>query len=210
MRLGIIGSGKIGSTVARLATGTGHEVAIANSRGPETLSELVGELGAGAGAATVEDAASFGELVLVAIPFGGYEDLPAEELDGKIVIDALNYYPDRDGRYPEIDEGRRGSSEILSAHLPGSRVVKAFNTMYFETLASEGRPDAPAADRLVLFIAGDSADAKRKVESLIGEFGFTPVDTGGLAEGGRRQQPGTLVYNEPMNAAEAEQALEHG
>lgn len=208
MRLGIIGSGKIGSTVARLAVDSGHEVAIANSRGPETLADLVGELGSGAGAETPEGAARYGDLVLVAIPFGRYEDLPVDELDGKVVIDATNYYPDRDGRFPEIDEGARGSSEMLSAHLPGSRIVKAFNTMYFETLAGEGRPDADAKDRLVLFVAGDSGDAKREVESLIDELGFTPVDTGGLAAGGRRQQPGTAVYNEPMNAAEAERALE--
>lgn len=208
MKLGIIGSGKIGSTVARLAVDRGYEVAIANSRGPETLSELVGELGSGARAETPAGAATFGDMVLVAIPFGRLEDLPASELDGKLVIDALNYYPDRDGRNAEIDEGGRGSSEILSAHLPGSRVVKAFNTMYYETLASEGRREADAKDRLVLFVAGDSDEAKRQVESLISEFGFTPFDTGGLAAGGRRQQPGTPVYNEPMNAAEAERALE--
>lgn len=210
MRLGIIGGGKIGSTVAKLATVAGHEVAIANSRGPETLNELVEGLGGNARAATPEEAASFGEVVLVAIPFGSYADLPAAELDGKVVIDALNYYPDRDGSHPEIDEGRRGSSEILSSHLPGSRVVKAFNTMHYETLAGEGRTDASAGERLVLFVAGDSAEAKREVEALISEFGFTPIDTGGLAEGGRRQQPGTPVYNEPMNAVEAERALADG
>lgn len=208
MKVGVIGSGKIGSTVARLATERGHEVAIANSRGPESLSDLVEELGSGARAKTPAEAAAFGEVVLIAIPFGRYEDLPAAELEDKVVIDALNYYPDRDGRYAEIDEGRRGSSEIISSHLPGARVVKAFNTMYFETLASEGRPDAPPKDRLVLFVAGDNAEAKREVEGLIEEFGFTPFDTGGLAAGGRRQQPGEPIYNEPMTTVEAERALE--
>lgn len=134
MNIGIIGSGNIGATTAGLFAGVGHEVAISNSRGPETLESLVEKIGPRAHAATVEEAADFGEVVLVAIPFYAYETLPADRFAGKIVVDAMNYYASRDG---EIDFGGLGSSELLARHLPDSRVVKAFNTMYYETLPRE-------------------------------------------------------------------------
>jgi 8-hydroxy-5-deazaflavin:NADPH oxidoreductase len=206
VRVGIIGSGHIGATAARLFVDAGHEVAIANSRGPESLAALVDELGERARAATVEDAESFGELVLVAIPFGRYTELPAEPLRDTIVVDAMNYYPERDGSFPDLDAGRTTSTELLGAHLPGARLVKAFNTMYWKTMGERGTREAEG-DRLALFIAGDDADAKQTVAALIEEIGLTPVDTGGLAEGGRRQQPGSPIYNKPMTAREAERAL---
>jgi 8-hydroxy-5-deazaflavin:NADPH oxidoreductase len=206
VRVGIIGSGHIGATAARLFVDAGHEVAIANSRGPESLAALVDELGERARAATVEDAESFGELVLVAIPFGRYTELPAEPLRDTIVVDAMNYYPERDGSFPDLDAGRTTSTELLGAHLPGARLVKAFNTMYWKTMGERGTREAEG-DRLALFIAGDDSDAKQTVAALIEEIGFTPVDTGGLAEGGRRQQPGSPIYNKPMTAREAERAL---
>jgi predicted dinucleotide-binding enzyme len=206
MRIGIIGSGHIGATAARLFLEAGHDVAIANSRGPESLTGLVDELGERARAATVEEAESFGELVLVAIPFGRYTGLPAEPLLDKIVVDAMNYYPQRDGSFPDLDAGRTTSSELLGAHLRGARLVKAFNTMYWKTLGERGSREA-GGDRLVLFIAGDDPDAKQTVADLIEEIGFAPVDTGGLADGGRRQQPGSPIYNQPLTAREAAQAL---
>jgi predicted dinucleotide-binding enzyme len=206
MRIGIIGSGHIGATAARLFLEVGHDVAIANSRGPESLTGLVDELGERARAATVEEAESFGELVLVAIPFGRYTGLPAEPLLDKIVVDAMNYYPQRDGSFPDLDAGRTTSSELLGAHLRGARLVKAFNTMYWKTLGERGSREA-GGDRLVLFIAGDDPDAKQTVADLIEEIGFAPVDTGGLADGGRRQQPGSPIYNQPLTAREAAQAL---
>jgi 8-hydroxy-5-deazaflavin:NADPH oxidoreductase len=206
MRIGIIGSGHIGATAARLFLEAGHDVAIANSRGPESLTGLVDELGERARAATVEEAESFGELVLVAIPFGRYTGLPAEPLRDKIVVDAMNYYPQRDGSFPDLDAGRTTSSELLGAHLRGARLVKAFNTMYWKTLGERGSREA-GGDRLVLFIAGDDPDAKQTVADLIEEIGFAPVDTGGLADGGRRQQPGSPIYNQPLTAREAAQAL---
>jgi predicted dinucleotide-binding enzyme len=208
MRIGIIGSGHIGSTAARLFTRAGHEVAISNSRGPESLSSLVAELGERARAATVEEAAAFGEVALVAVPLRAYRDLPADRLEGRIVIDACNYYPERDGHIEALDGGRTTSTEMVAAHLPGARVVKAFNTMYYETLGSEGRPDAPRDERLVLFLAGDDEEAKRVVAELIEEAGFAAVDTGALAEGGRRQQPGSPIYNSPVTPAEATARLE--
>ena len=207
MRIAIIGSGRIGSTVADLVAAAGHELAIANSRGPEWLSELVGELGFGARAATVEDAAGFADLVLVAIPLHAYPTLPAGAFAGKTVIDAGNYYPERDGMIAALDDDRTTSSELLAARLPGATVVKAFNTMYFETLGAEARPEAPRSQRLTLFLAGDDADAKRRVAELIEELGFAAVDTGSLADGGRRQQPGAPLYNRPLAAADAERAL---
>src|SRR5439155_16709773 len=126
MAIGIIGSGMIGGTTARLLASIGYEVTIANSRGPESLKGLVSDIGPRARAATVEEAAASGDIVLVAIPLGRYRDLPAEALASKVVVDAMNYYPDRDG---EMDFGYLTSSELLSRHLPGASVVKAFNTM---------------------------------------------------------------------------------
>ena len=126
MNIGIIGAGNIGATAARLFADAGHRVAISNSRGPESLSSLIEEIGPNASAVSVEEAAGFGEVVLVAIPFGRYETLPAAQLADKIVIDATNYYPGRDG---QIYFGGLTSSEVISQHLPGARLVKAFNTM---------------------------------------------------------------------------------
>ncbi len=186
MKIGIIGAGNIGANAAKLFVKAGHEVAISNSRGPETLSELVEKIGGEARAVTIEEAADFGEVVLEAIPFGRYEELPADRLVGKIVIDASNYYPGRDG---EMDLRGLTSTGALARHLSGSRVVKAFNTMYYETLASEGRPEAPLEDRLVLFVAGDEEEAKGVVSTLIEEIGFAPVDTGPLS-GSDKQEPG--------------------
>ena len=201
MNIGIIGAGNIGATAARLFADAGHEVVLSNSRGPETLTVIVQDMDGNVRATTVEEAADFGEVVLEAIPFGRYEDLPADRLAGKIVIDASNYYPGRDG---EIDLGGRGSSELLADHLAGSRVVKAFNTMYYETLATGG--DAWDDDRLVLFVAGDDAEAKAVVSRLIEETGFAPEDTGSL-EDGRVQQPGSPIYNVEMNSPQARDAL---
>ena len=206
--IGVIGSGKIGSTSAQGFLRVGHRVAIANSRGPDSLAELVGSLGDGAKAATVEEAATFGEIVLVAVPLKAYDELPAKAFEGKLVIDANNYYPGRDGEIAELESGATTSSELLAAHLAGARVVKAFNTMNFKPLGNEGRPDAPREERLALFVAGDDAEAKARVAALIDELGFAAVDTGSLAEGGRRQQPGSPIYNDPMTAPEAEAALQ--
>ena len=207
MKIGIIGSGRIGATTARLLAGAGHEVTIANSRGPESLGDLVGELGPNARAGTVADAARDAEIVLVAVPLRAYADLPAEAFAGKVVIDANNYYPQRDGQIAELDSGETTSSELLARHLNGARIVKAFNTMNFRPLGSEGRPNAPRAERLAIYLAGDDDRAKEIVAGLIDEIGFAPVDTGNLHEGGARQQPGTPIYNNPMTAEEAKAAL---
>ncbi len=205
MNIGIIGSGHIGGTAARLFANAGHPVAISNSRGPESLAALIADLGPGVKATTVAEAAAFGDVVLVAIPLGKYETLPAQALSGKIVVDAMNYYPGRDG---ELDFRGGTSSEAVARHLAGARLVKAFNTMQSETLGTSGM--LPAEEQLVLFVAGDDAEAKATVSGMIEEIGFAAIDAGSLAAGGIRQQPGTPIYGKPMTAAQAQEALAAG
>ena len=185
--IGFIGSGHIGSTLARLAIDAGYDVVLSNSRGPGTLADVVGKLGPSARAATVDEAAAAGEIVVVTIPLKAYEAVPVEPLAGKVVIDTNNYYPQRDGRFPELDAETTTTSELLQRHLPDSRVVKAFNHIYFEDLATQGQP-AGTPGRRALAIAGDDADAKKTVGALIDEFGFDVVDAGPLAEGWRYQR----------------------
>jgi predicted dinucleotide-binding enzyme len=201
MRIGIIGAGMIGATAARLFVKAGHEVAVSNSRGPESLRELVAELGSRAKAMTVDDAARFGELVLLAVPWRTPEALPdPETVRGKIVIDAMNPYGAGGGI---ADLGDSTSSEETAKRLPGARLVKAFNTIHYQHLATQGRADLPDDQRRAIFVAGDDEAANAVVSRLIREIGFAPVSTGALREGGRRQQPDTPVYNRVITGAEA-------
>jgi predicted dinucleotide-binding enzyme len=183
----------------------GHSVVLSNSRGPQTLTGLVSELGPKAEAATAREAAEAGDPVVVSIPFGRYREVPAEPLAGKVVIDTDNYYPQRDGRFAELDSDATTSSEMLAEHLPGAKVVKAFNSINFRDLATRGRP-AGASDRIAVPIAGDDEDAKKTVADLIGSLGFDAVDAGPLREG-RRFQPGTPPYGVCLTAAELRRAL---
>jgi 8-hydroxy-5-deazaflavin:NADPH oxidoreductase len=207
MKIGIIGGGHIGGTLTKLLAAAGHEVAVANSRGPDTLGDLVAEAAHGVHAATVEEATEFGEVIVVALPVKAYTDLSSDGFEGKIVADAGNYYPQRDGQIAALDNDETTSTELLAAHLSGSRAVKAFNTMNYGPLGTEGRPDAPREQRLALFLAGDDEQAKATLAGLIDELGFAPVDSGSLAEGGRRQQPGGPLYAVELLAPEAEAAL---
>jgi predicted dinucleotide-binding enzyme len=207
MKIGIIGAGNIGATAARLFVGAGHEVAISNSRGPETLRDLVVELGSQAQAVSVEGAAKFGEVVLISIPFGKFKELPAYAFNGKIVIDSNNYYSQRDGTFIDLEKGNTTSSQLLSDYLHGARVVKGFNTIWVEHLKSQGNTTLPPGERRAIFIAGDDAEAKKLVARLIDDIGFAAVDTGSLREGGKRQQPGTQVYNKTLTAREAVRIL---
>ena len=207
MKIGIIGAGYIGGSAARLFTEAGHEIAIANSRGAETLRDLIEEIGGNAKAVNVREAARFGDVVFVSIPFGKYRELPAEAFDGKIVIDSNNYYPERDGNYVELDEGATTSSELLGNHLKGAKIVKGFNTIWFEHLKTQGDKDLPREERRAIFIAGDDAGAKSVAARLIEEIGFAAVDTGDLHEGGLRQQPDAAIYNKVLTAREAEAIL---
>lgn len=207
MRIGIVGSGRIGGTMMRLVVAHGHQVAIANTRGPFSLPGLGAELGGRARAATAREAAIGGEAILLALPFGRYRELPVEPFGRKIVVDATNYYADRDGSIGELDADRITSTELIAQHFERARVVKAFNTMNYKTLATAGQTDAPREERLALFLAGDDPDAKVLVAELIEQLGFAAVDTGSLARGGRLQQPGSAIYNTPLHAADAEAAL---
>lgn len=190
--VGLIGSGRIGGTVARLAVAAGHQVLLSNSRGPDTLRDLAAELGPLARATTGQEAAEGGELVVVTIPLRAVQSVPPGPLAGKVVIDTCNYYPQRDGQFSELDSGALTSSELIQRHLPSSAVVKAFNNIYYRHLESLARP-AGAADRSYLPIAGDDAAAKATVTVFLDSIGYGAVDAGPLAEGWR-QQPGTPVY----------------
>ena len=203
MKIGIVGSGSIGANAARLFVRAGHEVALSNSLGGQGLEALVEELGDRSHATTIEDAAKFGEVVLIAIPFDKYRTLPQDAFKGKVVIDAGNYYPERDGKFPELDRDETTSSEMMASHLKEARLVKGFNTIYFKHLASQGDTSLPLEERRAIFIAGDDTKAKEIVARLIEEIGFAAVDTGFLHEGGRSQQPGTAVYNKDVTAKEA-------
>ena len=185
--IGLIGAGHIGSQVARLAVANGYNVVISNSRGPETLAELVAELGPKARAATGIEAARSGEIVVVTIPLKNYSAVPAEPLAGKIVIDTNNYYPERDGHIPELDNESTTTSELLQKHLPASKVVKAFNHIYAAELTTHGQP-AGTKNRRALVIAGNDQNAKATVAHLLDQFGFDTVDAGPLKEGWRIQR----------------------
>lgn len=201
MRIGIVGAGMIGATAARLFTGAGHEVALSNSRGPASLRAQVEALGPRARALTPDEAAAWGEVVLLAVPWAAPEALPAPgHVAGKIVIDAMNPYRAEGGLF---DLGDDTSSEATARRLPGARLVKAFNTIYYLHLATRGQPDLPVAERHAVFVAGDDAAAKATVAALVEAIGFAPVDTGGLREGGRRQEPGSPLYDRAMTGREA-------
>ena len=192
MRIGLIGAGKIGGTLARLFVAQGHEVAVSNSRGPETLTELVAELGLGAKAVTSAEAAQFGEVVVVSVPLGHYQQVPTTGVGGKPVIDTNNYYPQRDGHISPLDDGSTTSSELLQKHLPDAHVVKAFNQIRWTNLGADGVP-AGTPGRTGIPVAGDDAAAKRVVMDLVEQIGFDAVDTGPLSSG-RLFQPNSPLY----------------
>lgn len=204
MNIGIIGAGHIGATLAGLLSQAGHHVLISNSRGPETLTDLVQQLGPNVRAATVQEAASGSEIVIDATPFKAYRDLPRAALAGKILVTASNYYAQRDG---QIDLDGKTESELIAAYLPETRMVKAFNTIYWEHLRDQGSLSKPVAERRAIFLAGDDQAAKRVVADLIETIGFGPVDTGSLHEGSQKQAPGAPMYNNVITVAEAEAQL---
>ena len=201
MRIGIIGAGHIGATLARQFTRIGHEVAISNSRDPGTLQPLVEELGGKARAVTVPEAVAFGEVVVVSVPYGRYRELPTEGWDGKVVVDTCNYYPERDGHDPDLDSDATTSSEKIQDHLGGADVVKAFNAIHSANLRDGGRPKGDPG-RLAIPISGADEEAKAVVAGLIRDIGFDPVDAGYLGRGGRKHQPGTTVYGVELSSEE--------
>jgi predicted dinucleotide-binding enzyme len=179
--LGIIGAGHIGSNGARAAIAAGYDVVISNSRGPETLTDLIEDLGPKARAATAADAAQAADFALVAVPLGKYKNVPVEGLAGKVVMDANNYYPQRDGRIPALDNNENTTSGLLQEHLPTSKVVKAFNNIRAADIPTTGSP-AGTAGRRALPIAGNDADARAQVAKFLDDIGFDAVDLGTLDE----------------------------
>ncbi|QTE29530.1 NADPH-dependent F420 reductase [Pengzhenrongella sicca] len=203
--IGFIGAGHIGGTLARLAVAAGYEVVVSNSRGPETLVDLVAELGDSARAGTPAEAAESADVVVVTIPFKSYREVPAAALAGTVVIDTNNYYPQRDGAVAALDSQRSTSAELLQEHLGTTPVVKAFNHITSGDLGSQPAA-AGTAGRRALAIAGDDADARSQVARLIDQLGYDVVDAGPL-EQGWRFQPGTPAYGPRLDAAELERAL---
>jgi predicted dinucleotide-binding enzyme len=206
MKIGIIGAGKIGGTLARRLTAVGHEVSIANSRGPETLAGLASEIGAKA--VTIEQAARSGDVVIVSIPEKSIARLPAGLFDGVpedvVVVDTGNYYPaQRDGRIDAIENGTT-ESRWVSDQI-GRPVVKVFNTIYAQHLLELGKPKGTPG-RIALPVAGDDKRAKDVILRLLDELGFDGVDAGGLDQSWR-QQPGTPIYGTDLDAASARKAL---
>ncbi len=203
--IGFIGAGHIGSQLARLAVKNGHDVVVSNARGPDTLAGLVKELGPRARAGTPAEAAAAGDIVVVTIPLKNYRTVPVAPLAGKIVIDTNNYYPQRDGHIAELDSETTTTAELLQAHLPQSKVVKAFNHIYAASLTTEGQPPG-TKNRRALVIAGDDPDARATVARLIDQFGFDVVDAGALKEGWRIQRD-TPGYGPRRNAEELRRDL---
>lgn len=204
--LGIIGAGNIGSNIARAAVAAGYEVVIANSRGPETLADLVAELGPHVRAATAEEAGVAGDVVVVTVPLHAIDRIPVEPLAGKIVLDTNNYYHERDGRIEALDKGETTTSEIVQRHLPTSKVVKAFNHIAAAEIPTGGRP-AGHPDRRALATASDHDDAVEFITRLYGEFGFDTVNIGRLGESWRveRDRP---AYVSKQTAEELRANLE--
>lgn len=198
--LGIIGAGNIGSQVARVAVANGYDVVIANSRGPETLADLVAELGPKARAATAEDAAAAADVAVVTVPLHAIDQLPAEQLAGKIVLDTNNYYFERDGHIEALDKGETTTSELLQQKLPTSKIAKAFNHIMAHDITTDGAP-AGTPNRRALATAGDDAEAVEFVTRFYDLAGFDTVNIGPLSESWRveRDRP---AYVTRQNAEE--------
>ncbi|WP_330295365.1 NADPH-dependent F420 reductase [Streptomyces sp. NBC_00503] len=198
MRIGVIGTGRIGSTLARILVAADHEVVLANARGPRSLAPLVAELGPAASAAHPAEAAVRAEVLVLMVPFDSVQGLlPQESVRDTVLVDATNAF---NGPGAPRDLGGRGSSELVADWYPGVRLVKSLNTMHFETLAVAGTSQGP---RLAHFTAGDDGKAKEIVAGIIADLGFAPVDTGPLHSGGILQQPGGPLFNRPLTEAQA-------
>jgi predicted dinucleotide-binding enzyme len=203
--IGIIGAGHIGSQVARKAVELGYDVVISNSRGPETLAGLVAELGPNARAATPAEAAAAGDFAVVTVPLKNYKDIPVEPLAGKVVIDTNNYYWERDGRIPALDNGEASTSGLLQEHLPDSKVAKGFNHIMASQITTDGTPTG-TENRRALATASDYPEAAELVTRLYDEFGFDTVNIGLLDDSWRveRDRPAYVVR---QNAAELKENL---
>ncbi|MGM7670911.1 NADPH-dependent F420 reductase [Microbacterium sp. A93] len=203
--IGIIGAGEVGSQLARAAIASGYTVVIANSRGPETLADLIAELGPSARAATASDAAAVSDFAIIAVPLTLVNDMPVDELAGKIVLDTNNYMPWRDGHFAVVDSGEKTVHELRQAHLPASKIAKAFTHIQAPTLLRFARP-AGSPDRLALSVSSDDPDAVLLVTGLYDQFGYDTVDNSPLRESWR-SGPGTPVWHHSLRGGQSRDAL---
>jgi 8-hydroxy-5-deazaflavin:NADPH oxidoreductase len=205
MKISILGAGNIGGTLARLLVKTGYDVALANSRGPVTLNHFAEELGEKLIPLTVEEAVAYSELIILAIPWRKIDSLSVFKVPDKIIIDTTNPYRE-DGTIYDLQ--RNISSIKAEEHFPGGKVIKAFNTIWYMHLAENGNMNLPLEARRVIPLAGDDAEAKKKVSKLIGEIGFGPLDTGSLKEGSKLQGVEGVLYARELSVKEAVAVIE--
>ena len=192
--IAIIGSGHVGSNLAKAAVAHGYRVVLSNSQGPDSLADLVSELGPRASAATPAEASAAGDFAIVAIPLTTIDQVPVEPLAGKVVIATVNYFPERLGHVPEIDGGITTAPGLLQAHLPTSKVVRAFSMIDAADMSGDGHPEGDPKRR-ALALAGNDPAAKQLVAGLYQEFGFDALDIGGLDESWRIEagQPAFVI-----------------
>ena len=198
--IGIIGSGHVGSNLAKAAIAHGYDVVLSGSGKPDALDGLVGQLGPNARAATSQETAQAGDFAIVATPLAAVDSVPVEPLAGKVVIATINYFPQRDGHVAEIDDGTITVPGVLQRHLPASKVVRAFSMLDAADMSGDGH-SAGDPKRRAIAIAGDDAAAKQLVAGLIDEFGFDTVDLGDLDESWR-VDPGQPAFVTRQNLAE--------